>query len=415
MKVVLSYGMGVDSTAILLRWLTDPSSRDFDLSDLIVLTAQVGDEFESTTRLVDSIILPMLRKANVRTVEIGRVSGSARDGIKVLQDTRWPRQMHPGEVFRLSDEFRASGVIAASGGVHKCSIKSKAEPLTRWLDAEFSGETYTHAMGFNADEQGRADRDVTARAKSGALSSAYRIAFGYNADETKRAAKGQDARAKKAQSAPEFPLIEWGWTYADCEDFIFATVFVDWPKSACTHCPFSGGKKSVLRRYRAEPQAAADAMALEQVALALNPRMNLFVTKSLHSVIEADENHAALALFEAQTAAAEWATYRVRRIYSGPGKAVRDVQVTFRGTKAEATARATGVFVERDTDAAVTETLVFNRDGSADLNKHGKQKIRKQYVTPVIEELWTAAPAHVAAKCGSKTFEEKWATARRSI
>ena len=29
--VVMSYGMGVDSTAILLRWLTDPSSRDFDL------------------------------------------------------------------------------------------------------------------------------------------------------------------------------------------------------------------------------------------------------------------------------------------------------------------------------------------------------------------------------------------------
>lgn len=36
--VVMSYGMGVDSTAILLRWLTDPSSRDFALSDLIVIT-----------------------------------------------------------------------------------------------------------------------------------------------------------------------------------------------------------------------------------------------------------------------------------------------------------------------------------------------------------------------------------------
>ena len=34
--VVMSYGMGVDSTAILLRWLADPSSRDFDLQDLVV-------------------------------------------------------------------------------------------------------------------------------------------------------------------------------------------------------------------------------------------------------------------------------------------------------------------------------------------------------------------------------------------
>lgn len=35
---VLSYGLGLDSTAVLLRWLTDPTSRDFDLSDLVVVT-----------------------------------------------------------------------------------------------------------------------------------------------------------------------------------------------------------------------------------------------------------------------------------------------------------------------------------------------------------------------------------------
>ena len=45
---VLSYGLGLDSTAVLLRWLTDPSSRDFDLSDLVVITAMTGDEFSAT-------------------------------------------------------------------------------------------------------------------------------------------------------------------------------------------------------------------------------------------------------------------------------------------------------------------------------------------------------------------------------
>ena len=35
--VVLSYGLGVDSTAILLRWPSEPSSRDFDLVDLTVV------------------------------------------------------------------------------------------------------------------------------------------------------------------------------------------------------------------------------------------------------------------------------------------------------------------------------------------------------------------------------------------
>ncbi len=37
--VVLSYGMGADSTAILLRWIEEPGCRDFDLSDLVVVTA----------------------------------------------------------------------------------------------------------------------------------------------------------------------------------------------------------------------------------------------------------------------------------------------------------------------------------------------------------------------------------------
>lgn len=52
--VVMSYGMGVDSTAILLRWLIEPASRDFDLKDLVVVTAHTGDEFEQTLRDVDT-------------------------------------------------------------------------------------------------------------------------------------------------------------------------------------------------------------------------------------------------------------------------------------------------------------------------------------------------------------------------
>jgi hypothetical protein len=40
--VVMSYGMGADSTAILMRWLTEPASRDFDLQDLVVITAHTG-------------------------------------------------------------------------------------------------------------------------------------------------------------------------------------------------------------------------------------------------------------------------------------------------------------------------------------------------------------------------------------
>lgn len=33
--VILNYGLGMDSTAILLHWLEEPESRDFDLNDVI--------------------------------------------------------------------------------------------------------------------------------------------------------------------------------------------------------------------------------------------------------------------------------------------------------------------------------------------------------------------------------------------
>jgi len=58
--VVLSYGLGVDSTSILLRWLHDTASWDFALENLVVLTAQTGNEFPDTQRLVERYILPLL-------------------------------------------------------------------------------------------------------------------------------------------------------------------------------------------------------------------------------------------------------------------------------------------------------------------------------------------------------------------
>jgi hypothetical protein len=46
--------MGVESSATLTRWITDPSSRDFELNDLIVVTAQTGHEFPDTKHCVET-------------------------------------------------------------------------------------------------------------------------------------------------------------------------------------------------------------------------------------------------------------------------------------------------------------------------------------------------------------------------
>ncbi len=94
MRVVLSYGMGVDSTAILLRWLEEPTSRDFDLAQLIVVTAMTGDEWARTGRDVEAHVLPRLRAHGVRYVQAARAArhvSAAGDGVVVLDDSTAPQ------------------------------------------------------------------------------------------------------------------------------------------------------------------------------------------------------------------------------------------------------------------------------------------------------------------------------------
>ncbi|GAA3148438.1 hypothetical protein GCM10020255_027350 [Rhodococcus baikonurensis] len=91
--VVLSYGLGEDSTAILLRWIKDPTSRDFDLSDLVVITAMTGNEWESTRTAVETHVLPRLAAAGIRYIQVGRARRhvtKAGDGVVVLDDSRTP-------------------------------------------------------------------------------------------------------------------------------------------------------------------------------------------------------------------------------------------------------------------------------------------------------------------------------------
>ncbi|MGK8500119.1 hypothetical protein [Nocardia asiatica] len=110
------YGMGVESTCGVVRTVLEPQFRPAelrgDLSNLIVLVAQTGDEWTSTCELVAAHVLPLLRRHAVRLVEVARKGPSAADGIVVLQDTREPVRLHPDPVehgfYALSDEHRGN-------------------------------------------------------------------------------------------------------------------------------------------------------------------------------------------------------------------------------------------------------------------------------------------------------------------
>lgn len=362
--IVLSYGMGVESTAILLRWLLEPSSRDFDLADLLVITAMTGDEFIETARDVATHVLPLLNDHGVRYVQIARNGPTQAEGITVLSDSRTTYQVHYAGVWKLSDELMGAGTVPQfAAGRRTCSVKFKGWPLDTWLDDEMGTRSFRHAMGFNADEGFRVDRD----------------------------------RSYSTEDRPsEYPLMEWGWDRATCVSYIARhTGVARWPKSCCTFCPFA--RDNHLDRYRADPVAGADALLLEHRSLMLNPAMSLFSNKILRELVERDGNEKSLALYRRRLAEGDAALYRVRRVYrahkSGPmkkGQAWRQVHRL-----------ATGDL--DDMNSRLHALGIVSREAGIDR----VYRRRPGRVYPATEEMYVVGPATIADK-GRKTFDALW-------
>jgi hypothetical protein len=402
MQTILSYGLGVESSAILINWLDSPSTCPCQLHELIVITAQTGDEYEDTRRDVEAHILPRLRKHNIRYVQVARKGHLQADGITVLSDARQPQRLYIEGDYKLSDELRAAGTLPQfAGEQHRCSLKFKAWVIEQWL-AENLIQPALHAFGYNAEETRRVAKSDAATAR--------RIAFGFNADETKRIGRATGYDTPLRQSF--YPLVEWGWTRQTCIDYLRETLGVIWRKSSCTYCPFNALKEDALVRHKQHPEQVADAMVLEHVSLSLNPRGTLYRNRSLIEIADASGNRLAVDGYRQRLDRVRWAVYRVRRLYhagkdaSGQpcpekkGNAIRAVERLLESDdRAEALVRLRGLTGPND---EVVEqrgiTYVYRRRCGATF--------------PTREEFLVAAPAVVESKAryGLEWFEQEWGT-----
>ncbi|GAB2966021.1 hypothetical protein GCM10023080_029790 [Streptomyces pseudoechinosporeus] len=157
---VLSYGLGTDSTAILLQFLAAPERYGLrpDLADLVVAHAVTGDEWPDSLSYVDRLVLSLLRRARVRLVQIAR-GGPDADGVVILDDSRQPRRIFAQGPWRLSDELRAAGTVPQMArGKRTCSIKFKGWCLNQWAAAEFGTSSFRRVIGYHAGELDRARR-----------------------------------------------------------------------------------------------------------------------------------------------------------------------------------------------------------------------------------------------------------------
>ncbi|ADK69022.1 hypothetical protein [Gordonia sp. KTR9] len=379
---VLSYGLGEDSTAILLRWLEDPSSRDFDLADLAVVTAMTGNEWESTRAAVETHILPRMAAAGVRFIQVGRARRhvtKAGEGVVVLDDSRHPTRLYLEGGYSLWSEMTEAGTIPQSGGARMCSVHSKGDALDPVIAAITRGQPYRHVIGFEAGEVRRADKDRS-----------------YNT----------------AVRTGEYPLIDWGWYRADAVNYTVSVVGDSVGKSACTFCPFSFGSKAgrehMLERYRAEPAVAARALLMEHLALALNPKQGLIGGKRLIDLIRAENMTTVLEAFEVLLAGQTHALYDVRRIISSrkgdsaaAGSVDRSLRIRTTGTREDLQAQLDRFAA--DGAAKGLTTSVIGEDRLTRLYQH-----QRGTLFPTIERFFVVAPALAAPKEKSR-FNERWA------
>jgi hypothetical protein len=154
---ILSYGMGVESTAILLRCVLEADTRPCGLNELLVISAQAGNEYADTGHDVEKYVLPLMRAHRIRYVQVARGGQREADGIVVLSDTAEPYRVHLDGAYKLSDELERNGTVPTYSAEHRCSLKFKAWVIEQWLTANVRLPA-RHALGYNSAETERVAR-----------------------------------------------------------------------------------------------------------------------------------------------------------------------------------------------------------------------------------------------------------------
>jgi hypothetical protein len=285
---MLSYGLGVDSTAALVHGLED-GLDGFDPANLVVVTAMTGDEYTLSGELVAEFVLPILRRHKVRYVQIARGGQAAAHGYHLLSDSTATTEMVMAGDWALADEMFTNGTVPQVSTTRRtCSERAKGDPLDWWSADEFGDRPYRHAVGFSFDrkEQARAARDVT--------------------------------HDRGGLRLPWYPLIRWQWPRARCQSFLLERFGVLWPRSCCGYCPFqanTAGLVEMVARWRGDPARARQALYMELMSMAFNPRGVLFGSRSARQVARSHGLGDLVDDVDAQAAASRWAIYDVRRAY----------------------------------------------------------------------------------------------------
>jgi 3'-phosphoadenosine 5'-phosphosulfate sulfotransferase (PAPS reductase)/FAD synthetase len=213
--VVLSFGAGQDSTAILYRLIRDPKWRVYKLrgSRLVVVFSDTGNEHPETYEHLASI----KRICHAYGVEFHHLT---------------PDLGYHSEAWQsLEHQFKTNGTIAMKR-VKSCTDNLKIKPIYRWLDH------YCSKLLGDESRSHQGKPHIQAFAK---LYGPIIMLIGFTAEknEIKRARKAKRAGAELWWQSiqKEFPLIWSRWSRSDCINYMESTGWKSCPPSNCMMCP----------------------------------------------------------------------------------------------------------------------------------------------------------------------------------
>lgn len=231
--LVLNFGGGVDSTAIMVGLARLFRAGDETARPDLILFADTGDELPATYENVERMSDWCERVGFPRVTVVSRpLNIPGRVGYKSLSENCITNETLPSEAF----------------GRGACSIKWKHDPM----DAFLHGRKRPYRMGWIEAEGWAGEKPVKL--------------IGYDATETQSGKRGKWAKVDEdASNRYRFPLVEWGWTREDCIAAISSEGLPLVVKSACFMCP---NQTELELREMAEqnPDLLLRALVIEEVA-----------------------------------------------------------------------------------------------------------------------------------------------------
>ena len=198
--IIVNYGVGVDSTAMLVGFQKRGITPD------LIIFADTGDEKPETYAYL-AVVNEWLDRVGFPQVTVFKYQPTVAkyttlSGLCIINQTL------PSLAF----------------GKHSCSLRFKAEVIDRYLNGVSRGKNKCEGWGLHLD------------AKAAGVKSIKHIGYDNGKADTRRSAR---AMTDDGTFEYRFPLQDWGWDREECIRQIAEAGLLVPIKSACFQCPAS--------------------------------------------------------------------------------------------------------------------------------------------------------------------------------